>query len=335
MRLGGSVTPQSGLDTGRRFMLTGYLPIYAAVLFVLALVGAGARAWHAPTDGGMSLDHAWQAAGGLTAVRIGAIVVGVTFVALLLQPLQGVMVAAVEGNWPTWLGGSRLHARQLRCRNRLEAAAQVPAAAVVGAAEIRQAGLAATELRRRFPQPTHVLRATALGNALAAAEDRAGRVYGLDTVAAWPRLYPVLGERMLAIVDDHRDRLDASARLSVTMAATAAVSVVVLCRTEWWTLVALLPLVVAVAAYQGAVQQALAYGDALYVAFDLHRFDMYDALAVPRPRTWADEQALNEQLSMLWRQGLPLAPTFGFAEPSSVPIPATPPTIPPNTGQNP
>ena len=55
--------------------------------------------------------------------------------------------------------------------------------------------IAGARLRRRFPLPDHLVRPTALGNALSAMEDSAGRDYGLDAVIVWPRLYVVLGGR--------------------------------------------------------------------------------------------------------------------------------------------
>jgi hypothetical protein len=68
------------------------------------------------------------------------------------------------------------------------------------------AGVAGLKLRQRFPIPDHLVKATRLGNLLAATEDRAGRDYGLDAVVAWPRLYPLLGAEIKVIVDDRATR---------------------------------------------------------------------------------------------------------------------------------
>jgi predicted secreted protein len=46
----------------------------------------------------------------------------------------------------------------------------------------------------------------------------------------------------------------------------------------WWLLLVLMPLGVAVLAYDGAVQAALGYAETVYVAFDLHRADLLTAL---------------------------------------------------------
>ncbi|NUU20033.1 MAG: hypothetical protein HOV68_00720, partial [Streptomycetaceae bacterium] len=181
-------------------------------------------------------------------------------------------------------------------------------------AAVQRAGAAGSELRRRYPLPDHLVRATALGNALAAAEDSAGRAYGLDAVAAWPRLYPALGEQARLVVDDLRDRMDASARMAVTMAATTLASAVLLLRTGWWLLLVLLPVVVAATSYHGAVQGARAYGEAVHAAFDLHRFDMLAMLRVVRPLRHDKELETNGQLSDLWRQGVPLRADFAYTD---------------------
>ncbi|HKT03656.1 MAG TPA: hypothetical protein VJT31_29360, partial [Rugosimonospora sp.] len=163
--------------------------------------------------------------------------------------------------------------------------------------------IAGTRLRRLFPGPSVPLRPTALGNALAAMEHRAGAEYGWDAVVAWPRLYLVLGQPTRMVVDDRRDTLDTAARLAVTAGITAIASAALLARSGWWLLLALAPLGVAALAYQGAVLAAVAYGDAVRAAFDLHRFDLLDKLHLPLPADQTAERTACDALSLLWRQG--------------------------------
>jgi hypothetical protein len=178
---------------------------------------------------------------------------------------------------------------------------------------VQRAGVAGDELRRRFPLPEHLIQPTALGNVLAAMEDTAGRAYGLDAVTAWPRLYPVLGEQVRSIVDDLRDGLDTAARLAVTMTTTAVASLVLLGWSEWWMALAAVPFAVAVVAYRGAVQAALAYSTSVHVAFDLHRFDLLKALHTTPPAVVKDERLTYEQWCDLWRQGVPLPAAQPYA----------------------
>jgi hypothetical protein len=147
--------------------------------------------------------------------------------------------------------------------------------------------------------------------------DSAGRVYGLDAVTAWPRLYPILGKQVRSLVDDRRDTLDGAVRMAATMAVTAIASLILLACSGWWVLLALVPAGIAVLAYNAAVQAALAYAETVHVAFDLHRADLLTALRMELPTRQDAERTLNEQWCDLWRQGIPLPATLEYAASSN------------------
>lgn len=295
----GAVVPKP-LDGSVRFFSVAYLPTYVATVFVLLLVWAGA-----PGDD-VSLRRAWHTATGVGAGQAVWIVVGTTVVAVVFQPFQLAVMRLLEGGWPEALGAGAGRAVQRRRKARWAARATLEGAAGDPSPErVQRAGAAAAVLRRRYPLPDHLLRPTALGNVLAALRDTAGRDHGWDAAVAWPRLYPVLGDRARAVVDDCRDSLDAAARLCVTNAVTALVSTALLARSGWWLLLALAPAAVAVLAYHGAVQAALTYGDAVRAAFELHRFHLLAALHLPLPDSLQEERTLAEALCLHWRQGLP------------------------------
>ncbi|MFF4505001.1 hypothetical protein [Streptomyces sp. NPDC001401] len=335
MKLDAALQPPAALGAGRRFFLVGYLPTYAAVFFVLLLFWAGARGWAAPVGGGLRFGRAWATATALGVGEVVLLVLGVTLVAVLLAPLQTAMVRLLEGAWPERLGAKWARERQIRRKKAWEQRAELPSVgpfppgsprawtvpdSVAGPDAVQRAGVAGAELRRRYPLLDHLVRPTALGNALAAAEDTAGRAFGYDAVVAWPRLYPLLGEQTRAVVDDRRDTVDGAARMAVTTAATALVAAVVLARTGWWLALELVPLVVSWVACRGAVQAALAYGESLHVAFDLHRFALLQALGTKVPDDPAKERELAAWWCDLWRQGVPLPPAFRYtAEPTPGP----------------
>ena len=150
---------------------------------------------------------------------------------MALQPLQLALVGIAQGSWPSCPGAGRARQRQKNRRDRLAAAARLPEGPGLTEAAIQRAGTAGCQLRRRYPAADHLLRPTALGNVLAAMDDNAGRPYGLDAVTAWPRLYPVLGEQVRALVDDRRDTLDAAVRMTATMAPTALLALALLARS--------------------------------------------------------------------------------------------------------
>lgn len=285
-----------GRDVGARFALVGLLPAGVLALFVLALVWSGAPG-DAP-DLGRILDQARD----LDAWAGGLLFLGLLVAALVAQPLQLGLVRWLEGYWPGGLG-DRGRARFARRIGALEAAT-APRRTAPTAEELAQMGDAASELRR-LPPREHVM-PTQLGNALRAAEIRAGEPYGLDAVVAWPRLYPLLSEPVRALVDGQRDALDVNARFSAVFAAAAAIAAALLATHGWWLLVVPACLLLAWLAYRSAVAAAIGYGESVRAAVDLHRFALLEALHLPLPATLEEERALNAKVSRFLLQGVPL-----------------------------
>ncbi|SFT31449.1 hypothetical protein [Streptomyces sp. ok210] len=285
-----------------RLFLVGYLPTYAAALFILVLIWAGA-------PGDLRFARAWQISASLGLGETVFIALGIVLVTVVLQPLQLRLVRILEGEWPSW--AARLGtAWQRRIRDRLARAAELPPDNSADL-EIQRAGRAGTLLATRFP--THHLRPTALGNVLAAMEESAGAQYGWDAVVAWPRLYPSLDAPVRAIVDEQRNGLDAAVRLTVTAAAVAPVTAVLLMQSGWWLLLAAIPAFLSGLSYSAAFNAAMAYREAVHTAFDLHRFDLLDRLHLPLPADQAAERPANEALCDMWRQGV--APNLTYRHP--------------------
>ena len=308
----GTAARQPAAGYGGRFYFIGYLPTYAATLFLLLLVWAGAPAWRDRPGRRIRFTTAWATASHLSLGEVVMVALAVALLAVILQPLQLALVNLAQGSWPRRLGTTWARQRQKNRRDRLARAAQLPQNPNLTSEAIQRAGTAGYQLHRRYPLPDHLLQPTALGNVLAAMQDTAGRPYGLDAVTAWPRLYPVLGEQCRTLVDDRRDTFDASVRLAATMAVTALASLVLLLGTGWWTALALIPLGVAALAYNAAVQAALAYAETVHVAFDLHRADLLTALRMKPPGRHDAERTLNEQWCDHWRQGIPLPATLHY-----------------------
>ncbi|MGP4022443.1 hypothetical protein [Actinomadura sp. 3N407] len=286
-----------------RFFLVGYFPSYAAALYILILVWAGA-----PADR-VSFWRAWQTATQLGVGEAILIFVAVVLAALLLQPLQLSLTRLLEGQWPVKRmreAGRKYQA--WRARPLRETADQPVGVLPDGRPNpaLQEAGAADAVYYRRYPQDENLIRPTALGNALTAMEAGAGDVYGWDAVVAWPRLYPLLGDRMRALVDEARDTLDMSVRLCVVTALLVPVSLGLLHESGLWLLLTLLPLAVSWTAYTGAVRAAQTYAGTVHAAFDLHRFDLITALRLPLPLSSAGEREQAKALCRMWRQGVPV-----------------------------
>lgn len=280
-----------------RFFLVNYLPTVAGTVIVLVLVWSGAPTTHP------DIGAAWRTAARLGVGEAVVLALGITLLAVVVQPLHLAMVRILEGDWPRWTGAPVSRWFQLRRRRRLARAASLPGE--TSDAEIQRAGRAASRLRQYFPAADHLVRPTTLGNVLTATQDAAGRAYGLDAAVVWPRLHPLLGDQLRAVVNDRRDVMDLATRLSVTTGATAAISAALLFPSGVWLLLSLVPLLLARLAYRGAVNAAVAYGEATAAAFDLHRFDLYKSLHLPLPVDAEAEMRTGKQLSAFWRQGRP------------------------------
>ncbi len=282
-----------------RLYVVSIAPLYASSIFVLVLVFAGAPE---SIDWSLGISKITT----LTATEAILFVVFVTVVALVLHPLQVPLVRLFQGDsWPQRLTQFRI--RRFTKRHERLASSLVPQQGPAPddcSQDLTSMSRNFTQFRVRYPSDPKRLKATAFGNRLAAAEDRAGTVYGLDAAVIWPRLYVVLDQQCRMLVDDSRNQVDVAVRLTISGYICAGVSASLLILSGWQVLWALVPLVIGVMAHAGAHQAATAYGRALQVAFDLNRFSLLESLHLKKPRCLATERQTNQQLSTLLSQGL-------------------------------
>lgn len=292
-------------DLGVRFNLVGVLPSTVLALFLLAAVWSGAPA-ESPDLGELSAGLA-----DLGAVEVALLGIGILAVSLALHPLQLSLVQLLEGYWgegrpwgpvTRWrIERHRVQRKALTARDRIR---KVPGREI-GPEQERAAAAAAWHVRRLYPVPDRVM-PTRLGNVLRAAEDRAGKKYGLDAVLMWPRLFPLLSGVLTAALDDARNQLDVAARFAVTFALAAAAAALLFAPHGWWVTVAVGAGILSHLSYRAAVNAAIAYGELMETAFDLHRFDLLKALHVPLPPDHKHEVEVNTTLSEFLRRDFPV-----------------------------
>jgi hypothetical protein len=276
--------------------LVGLLPMATLVVIVLALLASGAPA-HRPDS--TVLARRLQ---DIELHEVALTLLSVAVLVTIVRPFSISVVRLLEGYWGGSLLGSALSNLGLRRqRKRLQSLKRslyddddTPRAE-------RRSALAAVKLEA-YPREDNLL-PTRLGNALRAAEERAGQRYGLDTITAWPRLYPHLSRSLADALDSQRDRLDLAARLAAALLLAAVASAAILARYGWWLLVPLITVILSWMSYRAAVRAAVAYGAEIQVAFDLHRFDMLRALHLPLPDSPETELALNERLTDFFQHG--------------------------------
>jgi len=277
---------------GLRFNLVSLLPSWLLVLFFVALFSSGA-----PSDR-PSIGNTLAAAGKLAGPQIAIVFLGALVAAVLLQPFQIRSVQLLEGYWGTSLIANRARdiGVELQCRRLATLRADRWKARIGKESSHRLLQQQSAERQRLYPVEADLL-PTQLGNILRSAERRAGERYGLATVSTFPRLYPVMSERLTTAVDDFTAQVDAAAQLCMTLGVATIVSVVVLLPYDFWLLVPTATAILAWFAYRGAMASAVYLGRLYETAFDLHRFDLLVALHQKLPPDPVKERVSNAALS--------------------------------------
>jgi len=295
---------------GQRMRWVLLLPSAVLVLYTLTLVASGAP--HHPPNA----ERLRETVSRLTTGEAGALMAVVVVSVLVLQPLQFAVVRALTGDW-----GDSLVARVLswpglwlhrRRRSTLEAASRTVTDGEP-TAERRRSAATAAQLRRVYPPPEDLL-PNRLGNALRAGQSRAGRRYGLEAAVLWPRIYPLLPQRVAGMIDDQRDQLDLCAHFCGVFLSATLITAGLLAPHGVWLILTIPTLLLALLCYQAAVAAAVLFGELLEVAFDLHRFDLLRALHLPLPIDRDGERQTNQLLSRFLLQGRPVNFSYEHAE---------------------
>lgn len=238
----------------------------------------------------------------LTPIAQGAVLVGGLLVVVVsssaIQRLDLTTLRWLEGYWPGWLNWLRnklarwQHNVMRTKQKRFDDLEAKYAQKSISPDERRERVSLGLELRLA-PELSKEYMPTKLGNILRAAENRPSERYGLVTTICWPRLWLILPDATKQELTDARATLDTAAR-------TFLWSLLFLSWTIWAWWVPLVTLVFALWAYRWALSAAEVYGDLLEAAFDLHRFELYEALRFPPPQdTWTELERGNQLTAYL------------------------------------
>lgn len=292
-------TSLGGLVSGRLFTVY-FLPVLLAAVSTVALL------WARTPDGRLDGAALMASASATSGVQVALFLLAVLALSLLLQPVTQRVAAALYGELPALFGpvGAMLRRHELAVAKSWEGAAELAPDVPFTDEYAAQAADAYRRLVSSFPQRRQV-GPTRLGNVLAAGADQVDAAYGYEMAALWPRLYPVLGDRMRSLVDDARDRMDAMCQLSIMSAIVGAEALALTWKADWWILLSLIPVVSCRLAYRGAVEAAALLSTAMRVAVDLHRFELVERLRLELPADRSAERELGEALSREWLQGVP------------------------------
>ncbi|MCI3275992.1 hypothetical protein [Streptomyces cylindrosporus] len=281
-------------------MLTVHIaPRALFVAGVLALVRSGSF------SGRSDWGAVWPARSVVLVGLLVMVIACASLLALLMHPFQVRAVRVLEGYWDRWSFTAKLAGMLTRRQRRRW---EVLRRQAHGTEEGRDWDLRVqADARRRLAAypPADALLPTALGNALRAGELSAGERYGLTTLTSWPRIYLQVSDRMAEVLSSARDALDTAVNLCWSFLALTAVAACALCDepTGWW--LCPVTLLLAGVAYKGAVIAAQAYSGLMHIVYDLHRFDLLDALHYQLPADRTAEEEVFSDVSDLF-VGLPL-----------------------------
>ncbi|MFJ8634358.1 hypothetical protein [Streptomyces sp. NPDC093568] len=277
----------------RRVLSVHFAPCALFVAGVLALVRAGSF------SGRSDWGAVWPQQPTEALRAIMTVTVGACFLGLLLRPFQVRAVRVLEGYWDRWALTAWLAGMLARWQRRRWYALRRRTDKEVSGDRDRR--LQADARRRFAAKPAaEVLLPTALGNALRAGELSAGERYGLTTLTSWSRLYLQVSDRMAEVLGSTRDSLDTAVNLCWALLALTGLAAAALYDepSAWW--LCAVGLMLAAIAYKGAVTAAQAYSGLMHVAYDLHRFDLLEALHHHLPSDRDAEEDMFLRLSQLF-----------------------------------
>ena len=292
---------------GSRFSLVSILPTAFFITFTVTLIASGAYTRPQP-----SLTATLEKLGKDPGLAV-AVPFGIFLLAVLLRPFQVAIVQLLEGYWRRWrpleFANDVATERHRRIRDTAEIKSDLRPPSqpqtetfddAVSYVRQRRAfarmSIRAAAIVDRYPAERRLM-PTLLGNILRDGEDNAGGRYGLNMPVVYPRMYPTLSPKLDKAISAQLDMLDTTSALCVAFGLSALVSLPLIARLDWWSLVPAAAALMSVFAYRGAIVTARGHSRLLATAFDLHRFDMLQALHYELPRNPAKEKVLNEQLS--------------------------------------
>jgi len=160
---------------------------------------------------------------------------------------------------------------------------------------------AKVDLDRYYPTRVGDVLPTALGNAIAAWEDYSRTRYGMDAIALWPRLVPLLKEnKYLEFVTQEKSAFDFLLN-SCTISALLGIEVFYYCLYRGKPVSAVLLALAAAGLswllYNATIIAARQWGTTVRVAFDLYRDKLYKQLRLIPSRSFKEEVRRWEDVS--------------------------------------
>jgi hypothetical protein len=297
---------------GGRFSIVGVVPSALVVLFLLAMSSSDLYPW-VNERGEVGVAAILQRTERLSGADGVLLVFGILLVAVLFHPFQVALVRLLEGYWyGRWSDGPKAlmierHSRRYSLALLRATLTPFPpeektfnavASYAVELERFKRLNRRADRILNDYPPEGRLgwMMPTGLGNTLRRAERMAGERYGLDTVRTYPRIYPHLSKQLDKQIGQQLDLVDTGVSIAVAFWICALAAAPLVGRADAWSVLPLALGILAVVAVRGSRTAARHYGTLLSTAFDLHRFQMVEALRLPLPKSAKDEALQNKTL---------------------------------------
>jgi len=294
---------------GRYFSLVSFIPSTLLVGYVFVLLTSGAA------HGNPHPALVVRAVSHLSLVGVAALILLSVSIGLVLHPLQFAMVQLLEGYWGTGTVAQRARSARIWWHWRRLSALRAQSRYYEGQLKSRPAAhqdlhplerIAMTSRRDEAnrlttdqPRLLDQMMPTRLGNVLRYYESAAGAPYKLSAIRVMPYLARVASPEDMNYVNDQRANLDLAVRLCLVSVISFVVSLALLWRDGLWLLAALIPYMLGLLSYRGAVVAAAEYGRALGSVIALNRFALYERLHLSLPLDTSKERERNTTLGYI------------------------------------
>lgn len=248
-----------------------------------------------PSGDWVALDKALNAAPTLRQAITVAAALLVVVSAAVVRHLRFPALRLLEGYWPLprepFLRFTRRRLAQQQARFQALSAQRLENLSADDLAEYQRLD----EALMYIPGDARYLMPSRLGCILRAAEMAPWERYRLDGVICWSRLWLLLPENVRDELSQARAELDAAAELWLW-------GWLFLAWMPWAAWIPALAQALMFYAYRRALRAAEVYAALIVAAYDLHRFQLYQALRWPLPKNPANERVQGAALTTyLWR----------------------------------
>jgi hypothetical protein len=167
-------------------------------------------------------------------------------------------------------------------------------------------------LRMLYPHEERFVMAFPLGNVIRSFERYPQKMYGMDSIPIWPRIFAFVPEHMQKAIDRAKAQVDLAANLNflnLVLLIGYLVGSIVLGYPINLVVVAIVLAVFGIS-YYVAIMDAMEWGEEVKSVFDICRYKLLEELGIEQPATMDEERDIWVRVSqaMIYWSDMPTQP---------------------------